>query len=130
MGDTYNLSGDFRGAIVNINTTLSNVSQTISRLPNTDAQTKTELEQLVKQLKTALVTAPHDKLQLAEAIALQAKQLADAADTEHPNQAWLQVSAEGLKSAAKAISEVVPTALSVAIQIADTISRIGLPPPG
>jgi hypothetical protein len=33
MSDTFNLSGDFRGAILNINSTLRNVTQTVNTLP-------------------------------------------------------------------------------------------------
>jgi hypothetical protein len=126
MGDTYTLSGDFRGSMININATLTNVTQTISTLPGTDAETRKTLEKLVAELQAALEKVPPDKALMAEAIALQAKQLTDAANMENPNPAWLQVTADGLKSAAKAIADVVPTALSVAIQIADTITRIGM----
>lgn len=47
-GDTYNLSGSFIGSNVNINSTLSAVTQTIGALPSGDPIVKQELTNHVK----------------------------------------------------------------------------------
>lgn len=46
--DQYNFSGDFRGAILNANSLLENVIQTISNAPRLDQTTRDELKQLVE----------------------------------------------------------------------------------
>ena len=43
MSDRFEMSGDFRGAIVNIKSTLSNVQQSIGDIRSQDATTKAEL---------------------------------------------------------------------------------------
>ena len=51
MSDTFNMSGDFRGAIVNIKSTLRNVTQTVNTLPSSDGSAKAELTRLIEQLE-------------------------------------------------------------------------------
>jgi hypothetical protein len=67
-GDTINLSGDFRGAMVNVKSTLNNVSQTINA-SSAEPALKDELNQLIEQLTEALKEAPEDKVEEAEAVA-------------------------------------------------------------
>jgi hypothetical protein len=121
MGDTINMSGDFRGAILNIKSTLTSVSQSIGEIPNADPSTKENLKQLIDQLNTLLQQVPPEKAAEAEAVAESAKQLVDAAAKEKPNRATLEISAEGLKLAAKNIAEVMPTVLTIATKIVTTI---------
>ncbi len=68
-GDTFHMTGDFRGAILNIKSTLTNVTQTIGALPDAEPSLKEELQQLIAQLQEALEGAPPDKAQEAEAVA-------------------------------------------------------------
>ncbi len=126
MGDTFTMSGDFRGAIVNIKSTLTQSAQTVREIPRADIETKQELEALISKLQTALEQVPPEHVNDAEAVALQAKQLTDAANQEKPNQRSLQITADGLKSAAKALAVVVPSALDIATKIVTVINRIGI----
>ncbi|MBE2225037.1 MAG: hypothetical protein IAF02_26090, partial [Anaerolineae bacterium] len=52
--NTFNMSGNFSGAILNINSTLKNVNQTIGALPRADEDAKAALQQLITELQTAL----------------------------------------------------------------------------
>ena len=67
-GDTINMSGDFRGAMVNVKSTLSNVTQTINA-SSADPSLKDELNQLIEQLTEALKEVPEEKAEEAEAVA-------------------------------------------------------------
>ncbi len=123
-GDTFTMSGDFRGAIVNIKSTLTNVSQTVGALPGADESTKDELKQLIQQLSQALEQAPPDKVEEAEAVAKSAELLVQTANEEKPNKTMVQITGEGLKQAAKNIAEVMPTVLTIATQIVTTVAKL------
>lgn len=124
MGDRFDMSGDFRGAILNIKSILIDVSQNIDGIPNADPSTKDELKQLIDQLNEVLQQVPPEKEEEAEAVAESAKLLVEAAAKEKPNKAMVQVSAEGLKMAAKNIAEVMPTVLVIAAKIVTTITEL------
>jgi len=123
-GDTFNLSGDFRGANVNIQSTLSHVTQTIGALPGVDLTTKAELERLVQQLNAALQQAPPDQTEDAEAVAQSAELLVETASQEKPNKRMVEITGEGLKQAAQNIAHVMPTVLGIATQIVETVGKV------
>jgi hypothetical protein len=123
-GDTFDMSGDFRGAYLNIKSTLTNVTQTISALPHTDPSIKAELEKLVKELNDALQQVPADKAEDAEAVAQSAELLVEKATEEEPNKTTVQITGEGLKKAAQNLADVMPTVLTIATQIVATVSRL------
>ncbi|MCP4358627.1 MAG: hypothetical protein GY796_11470 [Chloroflexi bacterium] len=117
-GDTFNMSGDFRGANLNIKSTLTDVTQSIGALPHADDATKAELERLITELNETLQKAPEDRAEEAEAVAEMAKTLVETASAEKPNKTMLQISGEGLKQAAKNIADIMPTVLGIATKIA------------
>jgi hypothetical protein len=124
MGDTFNMSGDFRNAILNIKSTLINVRQTIDTIPSADISVKDELRRLVDQLDEELQKVPPENSEEAEAVAVSAKVLVESVNKEKPNKVMTQVSAEGLKQAAKNLAAVTPMVLKIATQIADTIMKV------
>jgi Caspase domain len=123
-GDQYTMSGNFSGAILNIKSELSNVSQSIGALPNADQAAKDELKRLIDQLSAALQKVPADREDDAAAVAETAKQLVDQATKDKPNKTIIQITAEGLKSAAQNIAGVLPTVLPLATQIAAAIVKL------
>jgi hypothetical protein len=124
MSDTFNMSGDFRGAILNIKSTLRNVTQTVSTLPGADESAKAELARLIEQLNEALQKVPSNKAEDAEAVADSAKALVDAANKPKPNKATLQITADGLKKAAENIAAVTPAVVGLASQIVGAVFKI------
>ena len=123
-GDTFTMSGDFRGAILNIKSTLTDVSQTIGALPNAEPSVKEELQQLIQQLQESLKQAPPDKAEEAEAVAMSAELLVQTATAEKPNKPMVQITGEGLKQAAQNIADVMPTVVTIAAQIVGAITRL------
>src|SRR4051794_12990627 len=97
-GDTFNMTGDFRGSNVNIKSTLTNVRQSIGQLP-ADPATKDELQSLIQQLNEILQKASPDKAEDAEAVALQAQELVDKAKKDKPNKTLLRSAGETFKRA-------------------------------
>lgn len=122
-GDQYNLSGNFSGAMVNIKSTLTNVSQRIGAAPHGDAAAKAELQRLVEQLRAALQQAQPAQAAEAEAVAETAKAAVEQATKPQPNKTMVQISAEGLKQAAQNLAGALPAVIPLATQIADAVRR-------
>lgn len=123
-GDTFNMSGDFRGSFLNIRSNLENVTQTIGALPNADPSIKAELEKLVRELNEALQHVPADKAEDAEAVAQSAELLVETATEEEPNKTMIEITGNELKKAARNLADVMPTVLTIATQIVATVSKL------
>jgi hypothetical protein len=124
MGDTFNMSGDFRGAIINIKSTLTNVNQTVAAWPNLDESAREELQQLIEQLSESLEKVPQDKVEEAEAVAQSAEHLVSVATEEKPNKTMIQITGEGLRQAAENLADVMPIVLTIATRIVTTVSKL------
>jgi hypothetical protein len=111
-GDTFNMSGNFSGAILNIKATLDNVTQTVNNMPHADSAERQELQALIEQLQAELTKAPPELEKEAEAVAQTAKALVDTASAEQPNPTMIQITGEGLKKAAENIAGVMPTVVN------------------
>lgn len=124
MGDKISLSGDFRGAVVNIKSTLTNVQQSVGEIRSEDESTRKELEKLIGDLSEALQKTPEENQEQAEAVAATAKSLVDAAKVEKPNKALVQISGEGLRQAAQNLAGVMPVIVQIATQIVVAVTKL------
>ena len=124
MPDKFTMSGDFRGAFINIKSTLTNVQQSIGDISTGDADTRKELENLIGQLNEALQKVPAEKQEEAEAVAETARALIDAAKAEKPNRTLVQITGDGLKRAAQDLVKATPVVLQVASQIVMHVMKL------
>lgn len=124
MADKFTMSGDFRGAVINIKSTLTNVQQSVGEMHGGDEATRQELEKLIGALSEALQSLPAANQEQAEAVAETAKALVEAASVEKPNKTILQISSEGLKQAAQTLAGVMPSVATIASQIVLTVARL------
>ena len=125
QGDNINMSGDFRGAMVNVKSTLSNVQQTINNsLSALEDLDKQELQDLVNKLAQALTRVPETKREDAEAVSQTTEALINMVAKEKPNKTLLQITGEGLKQAAANLEEITPAVLKIATSIVLTVSKI------
>ena len=124
MSDTFRMSGDFRGAILNIKSTLKNVQQVVGEIHTGDEDAKKELVSLFEKLSNELEKTPVEKKDEAQAVAETAKILVDQAKAPQPNRTLLQITGEGLKAAAKNLAEVIPSILPIATQIVMSIGKM------
>lgn len=122
-GGIFNLTGNFQGAIINLGSSLNQVTQTINNAPGLDPAMKEKLQQLVEQLRESLQQVPLNKAEEAQAVAESTEALINQATKEKPNKTLVQISGEGLKQAAQNLAVVVPAVLGIATQIVDTIGR-------
>ena len=124
MGDRFEMSGDFRGAILNIKSTLTNVQQKVGEIPTDDSLTQRELQELIGQLNEMLQKAPPEKLEEAEAVAETARALVEQAADENSNKTVIQITGEGLKKAAQNLAEVMPAVVTIATQIVLAVGKL------
>jgi hypothetical protein len=124
MSDQFNMSGDFRGAILNIKSTLTNVQQSVDEIRTGDTSAKEELRDLIARLNETLQKAPPEKSEDAEAVAQTAKMLVERAKDEKPNPTSIKITGEGLKQAAQNLADVLPTVVTIATQIVMAVSRL------
>jgi methyl-accepting chemotaxis protein len=122
MPDRFNMSGDFRGAIINIKSTLTDVQQSVGEIHTDDQDSRKELERLIGQLSEALQNVPGENQEQAQAVAETAKVLVDTAKAEKPNKTM--ITGEGLKQAAQHLAGVMPVVVKLAGQIAATVGNL------
>jgi len=111
------------GGIVNVKSTLNNVTQMIqaSSLPEAKAD---ELCTLMEELKRALEDVPEAKAEDAQRVAQTAELLASEAVKENPKKSFLNLTKEGLKEAAEAVAEIAPKVLATAGKIAAWVGAL------
>ena len=121
-GDTY--SGDFRGANLNVKSTLKNVNQTIGAMPDADDSAKKELERLMVQLNDLLQRAPAEQQSAAGAVAQTTEMLVNTAAAEDPNPTMVQGMSDMLKQTAQAFKNNLPQIIDVTTKIATAVATI------
>ncbi|SRR6266496_1026731 len=128
MGNKY-VFGDISGSIVNVDSELERVKQSLGSAAVDKANKKT-LEELLDQLKSELHNMPLNKREEAEAIADSAKVFVQAGTKTKPNKTTLQITADGLRKAAESVADVMPAVLAVASSIVKTVLNLsGVPTP-
>src|SRR5262249_33716090 len=121
MGHNINVSGP---AIVAIDSTLNNVTQTVTSAAGLDSDQKSKLESMVASLKTQIdaikATHPDEAQEIATAVE---KAITQASKSpEQRKKSMLELSAKGLKDAAETVKDVAPAILSTASLIANFVT--------
>lgn len=115
----YNMSGDFRGALLNIESQLSHVTQSILAAPLGDAAERADLNGLIAGLQAELERVPIDQAAAAEQVAARLARLGGAlADGDMELAA---VGCAGLERAAGALGATRPGIPAAARQLTAAI---------
>ena len=120
MGHKINITGP---AIIAIDSTLSNVTQTIGAAPGLNASEKSQLEIMVESLKTELdsikASHPDEVKEIASAVE---KAVAHASKPSgERKKSMLELSAKGLRDAAETVKDIAPAVLTTAGLVAKFI---------
>jgi leucyl-tRNA synthetase len=124
MGDKFNLTGDFRGAIVNLKSTLSNVHQTAGEIPNASEDDRKQLQDLIARLTAELEKVPPAQKDEVEAVAITATALIEQVKDGKKNKTLLRITAEGLKAAASNLAPILPAILPIVSQMIITVGKM------
>lgn len=122
-GSKYVMSGDFRGAMLNIESRLENVTQTIgaSAVP---PDKKDQLTTAVNDLKQALSRISADQVQDAEALTRRVAALADEAVATNPDRDALADMGEIVRRAAGKLAGSVPGVIALVSRIIELVASI------
>jgi len=123
-GQVNTYSGDFRGANLNINSTLRDVMQTIGEMPNASEPAKKELEQLVLKLNEMLKQVPISQQDMADDVADATQALINTASDEKPNVKIIQGMGTLLTQTAQSFKDNLPQIVDVAGRIAVAATAI------
>ncbi|EIJ41371.1 hypothetical protein BegalDRAFT_0452 [Beggiatoa alba B18LD] len=99
-------------------------TQQIAGLHNASEDTKEKLKQLITQLNAELQKVPAQEKDKAIEASELTESLLEEANKEKPKQSLIKVTAQGLIDATKALTSVIPLALPIATEIANTIVNL------
>jgi hypothetical protein len=123
-GNTFNNTGDFRGAAMFQGSTINNAGQIAGTMVAADTTSRGELQALLKQLGEALRPVPPEQVEDAEATAAAAEDLVKEAANDNPTPSRLRSLGDMLVGAAKAVGAAAPAALSIADKVVALIGKI------
>lgn len=121
MGDYVSI-GNANGAIINIRSTLSNTTQTISASAMDD-NSKASLTALVDELHAKLADLPQDSSEDAEAVAGVAENLITEVSRGRPNRKLVGTMADALRSLGSGLAAVGPVVLQIIKLVNDIIGH-------
>lgn len=123
QGDQFNMSGDFRGAILNIKSTLQNVTQTIGTIPYAGEQEKVQLVDLIQKLEAIFEEAigqgdaPAELSDDYEKMIKRIKAMVDEANDDKPDEEMIQTWGDRVKKQAEEVGKFLPAVLPLATAI-------------
>jgi hypothetical protein len=123
-GSKYVMSGDFRGAMLNIESRLDNVTQTIGGAPAVSPDQKEQLSQAVAQLKQMLGRISPEQLPDAEALARRVSALADEAIAPNPDREAVVELGEIVRRAAGKLAGSAPGVVALVATIVELVESI------
>jgi len=118
---TNNITISHNSGVINLQSVLRDVTQSISQAESLDARVKQTLTTLFDDFTKHLAAAQADEPEAAEAAAEQAKELAAELARPRPRAAVLRIKGSGLIEAAKALARIVPMALATAQRIVEFV---------
>jgi len=111
-------------AIININSTLNNVTQAIGEAPGLNSAQKSELEGLVGSLRAELDAIKATHADEAQEIASALEKAVVTAAKPEKKKSLLTLTAKGLKEAAELVADVAPKVLTTATLITQFITGL------
>src|SRR5574341_176831 len=124
IGDKVEMSGDFRGGIINFKSHLENAAQTIEAISFVEESNKVELLKLIQELKSVLAELPEEKAVDAEKVSSRVAALARESSGVNPDKEMMRMTGESLKRAAKNIADIIPSVVPIATQIITAVLNL------
>lgn len=125
-GSKNTLSGNFSNTMVNIDSRLDRVTQTIQAMPNAAPEQKSRLLDLVGQLRQALATLPAGQAQDAVSITKRVEALAQEASSDLPDPEYINDLAESLKRAAEKVAIAAPIVAAIINSIIELVNAFAV----
>lgn len=123
-GSKFYMSGDFRGAMINIQSRLDNVTQTIGAMPAVRPDQKEQLAQLIAELKRTLTQIAPQQTPDAETLVRRIGALAEEATASNPDRAAVRDLSDIVRRAADRLAPTVPTVITLVASIIELVAAI------
>lgn len=123
-GSKYVMSGDFRGAILNIESKLDNVTQSFAAMPNARPDQKEQLAQLVAELKRVLGSIAPEQAPDAETLVRRVGVLAEEATAANPDPQSVSDLGDLVKRAAGKLASTLPNVMTLVASIIELVAAI------
>ena len=123
MRDQFNFSGDFRGAVVNIQSRLDQASQSAASLAG-DTTDRSQLADLLHALGLELERVPAPQQAAAARVAARTEELVAAAAAPSPDRSRVRQLSEAVASSIKLIGDAGPGIALTAEKIVGLVSRL------
>ena len=123
MRDQFNFSGDFRGAVVNVQSRLDQASQCANSLPG-DADGREQLTALLDFFGRELARLPEPEQAVATQIATRTEELVAAAADPKPDRSRLRLLGEAVVGGVKLLGNAGPGIAETAEKIVALVSRL------
>lgn len=123
-GSQFNMSGDFRGAILNIQSRLDNVTQTIGAMPAVRSDQKEQLAQLVSELKRVLAQIAPQQMPDADTLVRRINALAEEATAANPDREAVSGLSDIARRAADRLAPTIPTVITLVASIIELVAAI------
>lgn len=117
MGDNISIS-HIAGSVLNIKSTLTNVTQRVDGISGADEATKDKLKRLMAQLSGVLQQVPPERAEDATKVAKRAEAAVEEVSKPRPDKELLLFNIDSLKKAAAHIAALIPDVLPIASKIA------------
>jgi hypothetical protein len=109
---------------VNIKSRLEHVTQTVQQAPTLGDDRREELTRLLAELASGLEAIAAARPEDVDRVAKTAELVVAEATKARPDRGFLAITVEGLKSAARAVEDIAPTVLSVALKVAGFVAAL------
>ena len=131
MRDQFNLSGDFRGALININSSLDRARQSVDAAASEAfADIRAKLDELLDKLREELSAVVPEHHEAAEALAESMAVVVETATSARSNPTSIQAGVQrvlnrgkSLLKASPAIASTVNTILEIVEKVAATMGK-------
>ncbi len=123
-GSKYVMSGDFRGAILNIESRLDHVTQTLGAASHAAADQRSNLVGLVEELKRTLAAVGPEQMPDAETLARRVGALVDEATAPHPDHETVSELGEIVRRAANKLSAAAPRVMALVTAIIEQVAGL------
>jgi len=123
-GSKYVMSGDFRGAILNIESRLDHVTQTLGAAGHAPADRRSALVDTVEELKRALAALGPEQMPDAETLARRVGALVDEATAAHPDHETVSELGKIVRRAANKLSAAAPRVMALVTDIIEQVAGL------
>jgi len=124
MRDQFNLSGDFRGALLNIHSSLEGANQRVQPDPVALSDLAVTLNEVLELLRAQLRAVEPEQREAAQEFVAATAGVVDAAASAKPDRTLVQAAAQKVLEGGKALVKASPLTASTVKTIVEIVEKV------